>query len=142
MAAVGAKVMHPRAVEIGELYGVRIHVRSSFHQRPGTMIVAELPMEERNRVRGVAHESNVAKITVMGVPDRPGVAAAIFEPLAEAGISVDVIVQNVSTAGPTDLPFTRAHSDPPHATQPIQKVAPEIGPRAAGHAGGGAHGPR
>src|SRR5205814_4206734 len=88
LAAVGAKVMHPRAVEIGELYGVRIHVRSSFHQRPGTMIVAELPMEERNRVRGVAHGSNVAKITVMGVPDRPGVAAAIFEPLAEAGISV------------------------------------------------------
>jgi aspartate kinase len=136
LAAVGAKVMHPRAVEIGELYGVRIHVRSSFHQRPGTMIVAEVPMEERNRVRGVAHESDVAKITVMGVPDRPGVAAAIFEPLAEAGISVDVIVQNVSTAGTTDLTFTCAESDLRHAVKLVEKVAGTIGAREVVHAGG------
>ncbi|HEY8643853.1 MAG TPA: aspartate kinase [Candidatus Dormibacteraeota bacterium] len=136
LAAVGAKVMHPRAVEIGELYGVRIHVRSSFHQRPGTMIVAEVPMEERNRVRGVAHESDVAKITVMGVPDRPGVAAAIFEPLAEAGISVDVIVQNVSTAGTTDLTFTCAESDLRHAVKLVEKVAGSIGAREVVHAGG------
>ncbi len=136
LAAVGAKVMHPRAVEIGELYGVPIHVRSSFHQRPGTMIVAEVPMEERNRVRGVAHESDVAKITVMGVPDRPGIAAAIFEPLAEAGISVDVIVQNVSTAGTTDLTFTCADSDLRHATKLIEKVAKTIGAREVMHAGG------
>ena len=136
LAAVGAKVMHPRAVEIGELYGVRIHVRSSFHQRPGTMIVAEVPMEERNRVRGVAHESDVAKITVMGVPDRPGVAAAIFEPLAEAGISVDVIVQNVSSAGTTDLTFTCAESDLRHAVKLVEKVAGSIGAREVVHAGG------
>jgi aspartate kinase len=136
LAAVGAKVMHPRAVEIGELYGVRIHVRSSFHERPGTMIVAEVPMEERNRVRGVAHESDVAKITVMGVPDRPGVAAAIFEPLAEAGISVDVIVQNVSIAGTTDLTFTCAESDLGRATRLIEQVAKEIGARQVVHAGG------
>src|SRR5207244_1420321 len=77
LAAVGARVMHPRAVEIGELYGVPIHVRSSFHSRPGTMIVAQVPMEDRNRVRGVAHEKKVATVTVLGVPDRPGVAAAI-----------------------------------------------------------------
>jgi len=136
LAAVGAKVMHPRAVEIGELYSVPIHVRSSFHQRPGTMIVAEVPMEERNRVRGVAHESDVAKITVMGVPDRPGVAAAIFEPLAEAGISVDVIVQNVSTEGTTDLTFTCAESDLRHAVKLVKRVAGTIGAREVVHAGG------
>src|SRR5205085_4100379 len=136
LAAVGAKVMHPRAVEIGEMYGVPIHVRSSFHRRPGTMVVAQVPMEERNRVRGVAHESDVAKITVMGVPDRPGVAAAIFEPLAEAGISVDVIVQNVSTDGITDLTFTCADSDLRHASKVIEKVAREIGAREVVHAGG------
>jgi len=87
LAAGGARVMHPRAVEIGELYGVPIHVRSSFHEGVGTMIVAHVPMEDRKRVRGIAEESNVAKITVVGVPDRPGIAAAIFEPLGAAGIS-------------------------------------------------------
>src|SRR5581483_10175864 len=81
LAAVGARVMHPRAVELGELYGVAIHVRSSFKKAAGTMVVGQVPMEDRNRVRGVAHEAGVAKITVRGVPDRPGVAAALFEPL-------------------------------------------------------------
>src|SRR5256712_9661753 len=96
LAAVGARVMHPRAVEIGELYNVPIHVRSSFHDRVGTMIVAEVPMEERQRVRGIAQESNVAKITILGVADRPGVAAALFEPLAKAGISSHLIVRNTA----------------------------------------------
>src|SRR5207249_11483661 len=77
LAAVGARVMHPRAVEIGELYSVPIHVRSSFRHGVGTMIVAQVPMEDRNRVRAVAHETEVAKVTVLGVPDRPGVAAAV-----------------------------------------------------------------
>jgi aspartate kinase len=111
LAAVGARVMHPRAVEIGELYGVPIHVRSSFHNGVGTMIVAQVPMEERQRVRGIAQETNVAKITVVGVPDRPGIAAAIFEPLGAAGISVDVIVQNIGRSGHTDLTFSVAESD-------------------------------
>src|SRR5437588_9879185 len=105
LAAAGARVMHPRAVEIGELYGVPIHVRSSFNDRVGTMIVAQVPMEDRQRVRGIAQESNVAKITVLGVRDRPGVAAAIFEPLGAAGLSVDVLVQNVRHSGRTDLTF-------------------------------------
>src|SRR6202165_4008590 len=99
LPAAGARVMHPRAVEIGELYSVPIHVRSSFRDRVGTMIVAQVPMEDRQRVRGIAQESNVAKITVVGVRDRPGVAAAIFEPLGAAGISVDVIVQNIGRSG-------------------------------------------
>ena len=127
LAAVGAKVMHPRAVEIGQLYGVPIHVRSSFHKRPGTMIVAEEEMEDRKRVRGVAHETTVAKVTLLRVPDRPGIAAAVFEPLSEAGVSVDVIVQNVSTGGTTDLTFTLAESDLRRTSGIIRRVAEGIG---------------
>jgi aspartate kinase len=133
LAAVGAKVMHPRAVEIGELYAVPIHVRSSFHRRPGTMIVAEVPVEDRNRVRGVAHEKQVAKITVLGVPDRPGVAAAVFEPLGASGISVDVIVQNVSTEGHTDLTFTVSEPELAHALSLVEPIAREVQARGTSH---------
>jgi aspartate kinase len=127
LAAVGARVMHPRAVEIGELYGVPIHVRSSFHDGVGTMIVARVPMEDRQRVRGIAEESNVAKITVVGVPDRPGVAAAIFEPLGAAGISVDVIVQNIGRSRHTDLTFSVAETDLKAAEKIVKAAAKTIG---------------
>jgi aspartate kinase len=127
LAAVGARVMHPRAVEIGELYGVPIHVRSSFHDGVGTMIVARVPMEDRQRVRGIAEESNVAKITVVGVPDRPGVAAAIFEPLGAAGISVDVIVQNIGRSRHTDLTFSVAETDLNAAEKIVKAAAKTIG---------------
>jgi aspartate kinase len=140
LASVGAKVIHPRAVEIGELYGVPVHVRSSFHRRPGTMIVSEseVPMEDRNRVRGVAHEYDLAKVTVMGVPDRPGLAAAIFEPISAAGLSVDVIVQNVSTDGETDLTFTCTEGDLPTVERLVRPAAAEIGARDVVLAGGSA----
>jgi aspartate kinase len=127
LAAGGARVMHPRAVELGELYGVPIHVRSSFHDGIGTMIVGEVPMEDRQRVRGIAHETNVAKITVVGVADRPGVAAAIFEPLGAAGISVDVIVQNVGRSGRTDLTFSVAESDLRAAEKLVRAAAKSVG---------------
>jgi aspartate kinase len=133
LAAVGARVMHPRAVEIGELYGVPIHVRSSFHRRPGTMIVPEVPMEDRNRVRGVAHEDGVAKVTVLGVPDRPGVAAALFEPLSQAGISVDVIVQNVSVQGHTDVTFTVNQSELAQSLALVEPVVREVGATGISH---------
>ena len=136
LAAVGARVMHPRAVEIGELYGVRIHVRSSFHDGVGTMIVAQVPMEERQRVRGIAQETNVAKITVLGVADRPGVAAAIFEPLGKAGISVDVIVQNIGRSGHTDLTFSVAESDLKAAVKLVRTALKKIGARSIASAGG------
>src|SRR6059058_3931957 len=129
LAAVGARVIHPRAVEIGELYGMPIHVRSSFNDRVGTMIVAHVPMEDRQRVRGIAQETNVAKITVVGVRDRPGVAATIFEPLADAGISVDVIVQNIGRSGHTDLTFSVAESD-------LKAAAKEVGAKRVSSAGG------
>ena len=136
LAAVGARVMHPRAVEIGELYGVPIHVRSSFHDGVGTMIVAQVPMEERQRVRGIAQETNVAKITVLGVADRPGVAAAIFEPLGKAGISVDVIVQNIGRSGHTDLTFSVAESDLKAAVKLVKAAVKNVGARSVSSAGG------
>jgi aspartate kinase len=136
LAAVGARVMHPRAVEIGELYGVRIHVRSSFHDGVGTMIVAQVPMEERQRVRGIAQETNVAKITVIGVADRPGVAAAIFEPLGKAGISVDVIVQNIGRSGHTDLTFSVAESDLKAAVKMVKAALKQIGAKSISSASG------
>ncbi|HXC79352.1 MAG TPA: aspartate kinase [Candidatus Acidoferrum sp.] len=136
LAAVGARVMHPRAVEIGELYGVPIHVRSSFNDSVGTMIVAQVPMEERQRVRGIAQETNVAKITILGVADRPGVAAAIFEPLGKAGISVDVIVQNIGRSGHTDLTFSVAESDLKAAVRLVRLALKKIGARSIASAGG------
>jgi aspartate kinase len=136
LAAVGARVLHPRAVEIGELYGVPIHVRSSFHEGVGTMIVAHVPMEDRKRVRGIAEESNVAKITVVGVPDRPGIAAAIFEPLGAAGISVDVIVQNIGRSRRTDLTFSVAQSDLKAAEKLVKAAAKTIGATRVASAGG------
>src|SRR5438874_375603 len=136
LAAVGARVMHPRAVEIGELYGVPIHVRSSFHDGVGTMIVAQVPMEDRQRVRGIAQETNVAKITVVGVRDRPGVAAAIFEPLGAAGISVDVIVQNIGRSGHTDLTFSVAESDLKAAEKLVKAAAKSVGATRVVSAGG------
>ncbi len=136
LAAVGAKVMHPRAVEIGELYSVPIHVRSSFNKGAGTMIVAQVPMEDRKRVRGVAQETNVAKITVIGVADRPGVAAAIFEPLAAAGVSVDVIVQNIGRSGRTDLTFSVAESELKAAVKLVKAAAKTVGAQKVSSAGG------
>lgn len=136
LAAVGARVMHPRAVEIGELYGVRIHVRSSFNDSVGTMIVAQVPMEERQRVRGIAQETNVAKITVIGVADRPGVAAAIFEPLGKAGISVDVIVQNIGRSGHTDLTFSVTESDLKAAVKMVRAALKQIGAKSISSASG------
>jgi aspartate kinase len=81
-------------------------VLSSFEDAPGTLIQEDPEVEQRNKVRGVAHDRNVAKVTLVDVPDRPGVAAAVFEPLAEAGINVDIIVQNIGHGGATDLSFT------------------------------------
>jgi len=129
LAWYGARVLHPRAVELGWIYDIPILVASSFSETPGTLIHKEVNMEVRNKVRGIAHDLDVAKITIMGVPDRPGIAAAIFEPLAEADISVDTIVQNVSVRGVTDLSFTVSRKSLDKALKIIEKVAPQIGAR-------------
>ena len=126
LASYGAKVIHPRAVELGELYDVPILVASSFSDSTGTFICKEASMEVRNKVRGIAHDTNVAKVTVIGVPDRPGIASTIFEPLAEANISVDTIVQNASVQNITDLTFTVARSDLSRAMAIVEPIARDI----------------
>jgi aspartate kinase len=127
LASYGAKVVHPRAVELGELFNISILVASSFNENPGTLIHGGASMEVRNRVRGIVHDLDVAKITVVGVPDRPGIAAAIFEPLAKAGISVDTIVQNASIDNITDLTFTVAQSQASKAMEVVKPIAQSIG---------------
>ena len=129
MASHGVEVVHPRAVELGELFNIPILVASSFTQNPGTLIHGGASMEVRNKVRSLAHDLDVAKITVVGVPDRPGISAAIFQPLARAGISVDTIVQNASINNITDLTFTVAKSDVAKAMEVVEPIAKSIGAR-------------
>ena len=129
LATYGAKGIHPRAVEVGELYNMPILVASSFSNKPGTIIHGGVSMEARNKVRGIAHDFDVAKITVVGVPDQPGIASAIFEPLAKANISVDTIVQNASVNNITDLTFTVARGDLDKAMSLVKPIAESIGAR-------------
>ena len=126
MAASGAKVMHPGAVELGEIYGMPITVRSSYSDKEGTVIG---PVENINRVTGIAHDTNAAKITVIGVPDRPGVAHKLFAPLADRAINVDVIVQNVSHENHTDISFTVNGTDLAPAKRLVEAMAVELGAR-------------
>ncbi len=129
LASHGARVMHSRAVELGELYDIPILVASSFTSEPGTLIHGGVSMEVRNKVRSVAHDLDVAKITVVGIPDRPGIAAGLLEPLAKAGISVDTIVQNASIDNITDLTFTVAEGQLSGAMAVVEPIAREIGAR-------------
>jgi len=129
LASYGAKVMHPRAVELGELFNIPILVASSFTDSSGTLIHGGVSMEVRNKVRSIAHDLDVAKITVVGVPDRPGIAAAIFQPLSKADISIDTIVQNASINNITDLTFTVAKSQLSKAMEVVKPIAESIGAR-------------
>ena len=127
LASYGAKVMHPRAVELGALFQVPILVASSFVETPGTLIGGASMMEQRNKVTGIAGDTDVARITIRGVPDQPGIAARLFQPLAEGGISVDTIVQNASVERLTDLTFTVARAELGRAMEIVKPVAAEIG---------------
>ena len=132
LANYGAK-MHPRSIELGSVFNVPIYVASSFNQTPGTLIhridsnADKRVMEDRIKVTGIACNTNVAKITVRSVPDRPGVAAALFEPLAESGISVDTIVQNTSEDRTTDISFTVSGTDLKAALDKVEELIKEIG---------------
>jgi aspartate kinase len=106
MAATGGRVLAMRSVEVARNHNVPLHVRSSFTWAPGTWVVEEVPMMEEAIISGVTHDVSEAKITIEQVPDRPGVAASVFRALADDGVNVDMIVQNVSTAGHTDISFT------------------------------------
>ena len=128
LATTGAGVMHSRAVEIAALYDVEVLVMSSFDDSmPGTVIRAEATMEQASKVRGIAHQNHIAKVTIRGVPDRPGIAAELFEPLANAGVSVDTIVQNASGEDLTDMTFTLNQSDLDAAVQTVEASLPAIG---------------
>jgi aspartate kinase len=129
LATSGAKVMHHRSVELGGVYNMPILVASSFTNAPGTLIHGGVSMEQRNKARGIAHDTNVAKVTVVGVPDQLGIAASIFEPLAKAGVSVDTIVQNASINNITDLTFSVARNDLDKAMSIVTQVAKSIGAR-------------
>ena len=126
LASKGSKIIQSRSVEIAAEYNVPIYVASSFTDTPGTLIHGGIEMEQFNRVRGIAHDLDVAKITLRGIADRPGIAATAFEPLAENHISVDVIVQNASAEGLADLTFTVSKSDLSRTTPIIERVAKEL----------------
>ncbi len=123
----GSKAIHYRAVELAGVYNMPVLVASSFVEAPGTLIHGGESMEVRNKVRGIAHDTDVAKITVIGIPNQPGIAASIFEPLARAGISVDTIVQNAFMEDVTDLTFTVAKSDLEKALKVIEPISNSIG---------------
>jgi len=127
MASLGSKVMQIRSVEFAAKYGVRIHVKSSFTDEDGTWIVEENEEMERVAVRGISHELKEAKITVVRVPDRPGIAAKLFKALGDNNIVVDMIVQNVSHEGFTDISFTVNKVDADFAEEIANKVSAEIG---------------
>ena len=129
LAQQGAQVMQVRAVELGWINGVEIEVLSSFEDAPGTLIREDPLVEQRNKVRGLAHDRNVAKVTLLAVPDRPGIARSVFAPLADAGINVDMIVQNVGHDGATDLSFTVPRAELARAKRVLAPVVAEMGAR-------------
>lgn len=130
LASLGAKVMQIRSVEFAAKYGVRIHVRSSFVEEEGTWIVPEDEIMEKVAVRGITVDTKESRITVVRVPDKPGIAAKLFKALGEAHIVVDMIVQNISHEGYTDMSFTVNRSDAPKAEEIVKKVSQEIGASA------------
>jgi aspartate kinase len=131
LAACGAKVLHVRCVEYARRYGVAVHVRSSFSGQPGTMVTGSIEEQsvEQAIISGVAHDRSEAKITVVGVPDEPGEAAAIFAVMADAEVNLDMIVQNVSAAATsrTDISFTLPKGDGPAAMSALEKAKEKIG---------------
>ena len=129
LAHQGAQVMQVRAVELGWVNDVVIEVLSSFEDAPGTLIKEDPFVEQRNKVRGLAHDRNVAKVTVVAVPDQPGVARRVFDSLAVAGIGIDVIVQNVSHGGTTDLSFTIPRVELAKAKRILDPIVRELGAR-------------
>jgi len=127
MSSLGAKVLQIRSVEFAKKYDVPVHLRSSFSLEEGTMVVNENSGMERLVVSGVTHSKNEARITLKKVPDQPGIAAKIFTPVADAGILVDMIIQNTRAEGMTDLTFTVPKSDYKKALEIEKKIAGEIG---------------
>ena len=127
MASSGSKVMQSRSVEFAKKFGVVFEVRSSFNNNPGTIVKEETDSMEAVVVRGVSIEKNQAKVTITHVPDRPGTAAKIFNAVANAGLIIDMIVQNVSVKGSTDISFTMSKDELPKAQAKLAPVVKEVG---------------
>lgn len=130
MAASGAGVLQMRSVEFARNHGVVIHCRSSFHEGQGTIVKEADETMEQAIISGVVHDVSEAKLTIRDVPDHPGVAATVFGRLAEANVNVDMIIQNVSEAGTTDISFTTPESDLPRAKRVLEALVTELGARA------------
>ena len=126
LASQGAKVLQNRSVELAMRYDMPIHLRSSFVDVQGTMVMKEDDVMERAAITGVAYNRDEAKITIKGIPDHPGIASAVFGPIAEAGLNVDVIVQNVSEDGTTDITFTVPRGDYRQAMKIVQGVSKDM----------------
>src|SRR6185437_10525167 len=127
MASLGAKVLQTRSVELAMNHRVRVQVLSSFTEAPGTLVVDEEEIVEKQVVSGIAYSRDEAKITLVKVPDRPGVAAAIFGPLSDHAINVDMIVQNVAENGTTDLPFTVTKADLARTVKLLEECRATLG---------------
>jgi aspartate kinase len=130
MASLGAKVLQIRSVEFARKYNVRLRVLSSFEEGPGTLITSEEEAMEEPLISGVTINKNEAKLTMLGVPDKPGIASLILGPVADANIEVDMIVQNVGADGTTDLTFTVSRSDYDQALDILNRVARDMNARA------------
>ncbi|MEO1056965.1 MAG: aspartate kinase [Actinomycetota bacterium] len=133
MAGAGSRVLALRSVEFARNHDVPLHVRSAFTWEPGTWVSNEEASMEDPIISGVVTDMSEAKVTVFGVPDRPGVSAALFEPLADANVNVDMIVQNTSTEGTTDISFTMPMADMAEAEAIVRRVADEIGATGVTH---------
>lgn len=128
MASLGAKVLHGRSVEFAKKYNVPLVVRSSFNENPGTLVTKEDDMMEKVVITGITQDKNQSRVTLMRVPDRPGIAAQIFNEVAAANINVDMIVQNISSSDhATDLSYTVSKSDENRAFDITKKIAGELG---------------
>ena len=132
MTATGCPKPAMRSVEFARRHHVKLHIRSAFSWEPGTIVTEEIPEMEQAVVNAVTHDTSEAKVTVSGVPDQPGVAAKMFTVLAEAGINVDVIVQNTSEHGRTDISFTVPHPEAEQATELINSLQGEVGAAGCG----------
>jgi aspartate kinase len=127
MASLGAKVLQARSVEFAKKYGVTVHVRSSFKPDPGTLVTKEEQGMEEVVVTGVTHDRSQAKISILRVPDRPGIAAQVFGAIAAKNVVVDMIVQNISRDGYTDMSFTMPRGDHARAVSTLEEVARSVG---------------
>jgi aspartate kinase len=130
LASLGAKVLQTRSVEFAKKYNVPVRVLSSFNDNPGTLVTKEDPDMEKVVVSGVAYDKNQVKVTVQGVPDKPGVAAKIFAEIAENNIVVDMIIQNIGEGGLTDMSFTVPRTDAKKIMEVMKRVVTEIGAKS------------